>query len=796
MHALAIAALAGTIQVDRLIVHPARIRLDGPRDAHRLLVIGIDTDGLAHDLGTVATIDARGTGELSIDGTAVRPMRDGDLTLVVDAGGRSVEVPVSVTGASAPIRNESFRLDVLPVLTWAGCSTGPCHGSARGQDGFHLSLFGFDPAADLHAILREQPLRRVDLARPSESLLLRKATGEVSHTGGALLDPTDVRLATVRRWLEQGAQDDPPGVPSVVSVGIAPEELTLAAGTALRIGVTATYSDGTDRDVTSLATMSSSAADTVSITGEGLMTAHRPGEAHVLARFAGLAVGTSLVVVDPAAKPAPVTDAGGTWIDAFVDAKLRRMRIPASPRCTDEEFLRRATIDLVGLLPTPAEHAAFVADPSPDKRRRLVDGLVARPEFTDIWVMKWSERLGIRSNNDVSAKATLLYATWLRQQLASGVPIDRVVRSILSSEGGTFDSPATNFYQLERDPLKLAENVAQAFVGTRLQCAQCHNHPFDRWTMDDYYGHAAFFAQVGRKPGEDPRETVVFNAGSGETRHPVGGRVVAPKFLGGPPMPAGSDRRKAFAEWLTAPDNPMFARNVANFVWAHFLGEGLVEPVDDVRASNPASNEPLLAGLAARLVADGFDVRQLVRAICASEAYQRSTKVVDGNAADTRNLARARIRRIRAECLLDCISMVTGTQDKFDGLPLGARAVRIADGSTSTYFLTTFGRARRETVCTCEVSMEPSLSQALNLINGDTVAGKVKAGGVVARALASGETPSAVLDRLFIATLTRLPRDEERSAILAEVATAPSAQEGLEDAFWAILNSREFIFNH
>jgi hypothetical protein len=571
------------------------------------------------------------------------------------------------------------------------------------------------------------------------------------------------------------------------------------------MGVRARYSDGTDRDVTALATMWSSNDYAATIDAGGVVSALHPGETHVLARHDACTVGAGAIVVDGAApiplraarEDAPGSTEGSRAIDAAVDEKLRRLRVTPSERCTDEEFLRRVTLDLCGTLPTPEECRRFRADEAPDRRRRLVDELLGRKEFAEIWVMKWAERLGIRSTLEVSPKAALLYATWLELRVAGRTPIDGIVRELLSAEGGTFDTPATNFYQLERDPMKLAENVAQAFLGTRIQCAQCHNHPFDRWTMDDYYGFVAFFAQVARKPGRDPRETVVFDGRGGESTHPIGGRAMPPTFLGGPVADvAGRDRRAALAAWLTAPDNRMFARNVANFVWAHFFHRGIVEPVDDVRASNPPVNEALLDALATSLVRSSFQLEPFVRDICLSETYQRSVRPPAAGASDEANFSRAVPRRIRAEFLLDAISRVTGTKDKFDGLPLGARAIEIADGTTSTYFLSTFGRATRQTVCTCEVRAEPSLSQALHLLNGDTVHEKIRQGNVVRAALGAGAAPGDVLDDLFLRTLARRPSDAERAALLAPIAEGVDPAVALEDALWALCNSREFLFNH
>lgn len=697
----------------------------------------------------------------------------------------------------------SFRNDILPILSHASCATGACHGSARGQDGFHLSLFGFDADGDERAILRELPGRRVNLSEPERSLLYTKAIGAVPHTGGQRFTAEDPRAKTLLAWLAAGAPSDPPTLPKLAGIELAPASITLALDQPMptSVKVTARYSDGSTRDVTGVTTLFSTNDFAAKVAPDGAVSPSHPGEAEVIARFGAFVVGSSVLVTgaaSPAALAASAAESANR-VDQAIDAKLARMGVLASDLATDGEFLRRVSLDLTGLLPTIEEYERFVADPSPDKRLKLVDELMERKEFAEIWVMKWAERLGIRSTLEVSPKAALLYAGWLRSRFAAGAPIDAIVRELVAAEGGTFDTPATNFYQLERDTLKLSENVAQAFLGTRLQCAQCHNHPFDRWTMDDYYGFAAFFPQVARKPAADPRETIIFNGGGGDMKHPVGGAVVPPKFLGGAvPDCSGRDRRAVLAEWLTAPENGMFARNVANFVFAHFFHRGIVDPVDDVRATNPPSNRPLLDALAELLVASKYELKPLVREICSSNAYQRSTKTNATNEGDERNFSHAVVRRVRAEFLLDSISQVTNTRDKFDGLPLGSRAVQIADGTTSSYFLTTFGRARRATVCTCEVSMEPSLSQALHLVNGETVHEKIKQGGRVAGELAAGRAPEEVLTRLYVACLSRTPSAEEISALLRQPENAPPVDPRvlLEDAFWALLNSREFVFNH
>jgi len=449
-------------------------------------------------------------------------------------------------------------------------------------------------------------------------------------------------------------------------------------------------------------------------------------------------------------------------------------------------------------LQKPEEAEAFAKAQSPGKRDALVEQLLARKEFADLWVMKLAELLEIRSrDNRVYPKAAVLYFEWLRDQMLAGIPLDRIVQSLLTASASNFRNPAANYYQMEPDTLKLAENTAQVFMGMRIQCAQCHNHPFDRWTMNDYYGFAAFFSRIGRKPGDDPRESVLFDRNDGEIKNPVTGATMKPKFLGGEtPEIKNESRREALARWLTSADNPYFARNLANLIWAHFLGRGIIDPVDDVRISNPPSNPELLDALARRLVDYQYDFKKLVRDICSSRTYQLSTRPNDSNIADDRNFSRAAIRRIRAEVLLDCISEVTETQDKFSGLPRGARAVQIADGNTANYFLTTFGRASRTTVCSCEVKVDPNLSQALHLLNGDTLQNKIDQGGVIKKFLKAGKTREEILQNLYLRCFSREPSAVELEKLNAFFTPDSDPAQVLSDAFWSLLNAKEFVFNH
>ncbi len=475
--------------------------------------------------------------------------------------------------------------------------------------------------------------------------------------------------------------------------------------------------------------------------------------------------------------------------------KLAKLRVPPSALCSDEEFIRRASIDVIGLLPTVDEYREFISNDSPNKRTEYVERLLARDEFADVWAAKWADLLMLREvNNLMSEKAVLTYYHWLRDEIARGTPLDQIVRQLLDTTGATFEQPAANFYVVERDKNKIAENVAQIFLGIRTQCAQCHNHPFDRWTMDDYYGFQAFFVRVAKKQHEDIRQWIVFEGG-GETRHLVTKQIVKPKFLGGeePEITAGVGRRTVVAEWITSPDNPYFARAAANRIWAHFLGRGIVDPVDDFRVSNPPSNAALLDALASRLIEYEYDFRRLAFDILTSATYQRSSQPVAGNEHDERNFSRATVRRIPAVQLIDCISQVTKSPTKFPRMPLGTRAVETPDNVPSNYFLKTFGRASRETACACETTAEPTLSQALHLLNGDSVHDKINNGKVIESLLQQPQSPREIIETLYVSCLTRMPTTEETEALLAQVNEA-TASADLADIFWALLNSREFLF--
>ena len=753
-----------------LAIYPESITLDHADDFQQVVAIARRADGVTLDVTKLANWQVLGEANVSdamnLSAGKLTATADTEAKLTVEFAGLHAEADV-VARNIATTKPVSYRHDVIPVFLRTGCNSGGCHGSSRGKDGFRLSLFGFDPAGDHHRLTRELATRRLNLALPEESLLLLKATGAVPHTGGKLIEADSVYYEKLHNWISAGVPSDLKGAPTVDSLAIYPPSAAIGTdGQTQKFIAVANYSDGTTRDVTHLALFQSSNDSTAAVDADGLVTSSLAGEAFVMARFDTHTVGSQVLVLATDKAFVPDEEQPANYIDELVNEKLQTLRIHSSQVCNDEEFLRRVTIDIAGRLPTREERDAFITDDYPNKRAKRIDELLEGPEFAQIWTQKWAELLLIRTQvNRVEYKPMYLYWQWLTQQIAADRPLDEMIRELLASSGSTFDTPTTNFYQIEPDTKKIAENVAQSFLGTRIQCAQCHNHPFDRWTMDDYYGFTAFFSQMARKKSDDYREWMVYNRNSGETRHPVDRRVMRPKFLGGEePDTKGRDRRDVLAEWVVSPENPFFSVSVANRVWAHFFGTGIVEPVDDIRISNPPSNPALFNKLGEQLVDYDYQVKKLVRDICNSNTYQRSCDTNESNARDTANFARAHPRRLPAEVLLDCLTQATGKEQRLPNLPPGGRAVEIADGRASTYFLTTFGRAKRETVCACESNAEPTLSQALHLLNGNTVHQRIKQGGLVKQWLDEKKSPEQVIEEIYLRCLSRMPTEGERES--------------------------------
>lgn len=793
--ACALPAWAGT-----LAVYPPDAKLENVRDPQGVVAVWTRDDGVTIDVTQQATVtfSAEGIAEWKNDTGQLLPKADGESQVTFTYEGQAVTIPVAVSNAGADPAM-SFRNDVLPVMFRAGCNAGACHGSASGKNGFALTLFGYGPNNDYYFLTRENRSRRLDVSNPDESLMLTKATGVVAHEGGIVLDAESPMYATIRRWIAEGAVNDPPEVKDLAEIEILPKQVVLeGTGATQKFVVRAKYTDGSDRDVTSLAILGSSDDAILKVDSNGMSTAGERGEVYLMARFGSFAVVSQAVIIPAGAELAWPEDAQPkNYIDEFVFAKLRSLRVAPAALCTDHAFMRRAYLDITGTLPTIAQVEAFLADASPDKRAKLVDELVERPEFANVWAMKWAEVLRVKDvPNILDPKGMHRYNDWLRQAIATNTPMDQLVRELLSAQGGNFTNPAVNFYVIEREPTVIAENVSQVFMGVQLSCAQCHNHPFERWTMNDYYSFSAFFAQVGRKGSTDPREQIIYNAGGGEVKHLHSKQDMAPKFLGGAtPDVAGKDRRAVLAEWLTAPENPWFAKNIANRVWAHYLGAGIIDPPDDVRVTNPPANADLLNELGRKMVEYNYDLKRLVRDICNSYTYQMSTQARAPEYADTRNFAVARIRRLTAEQMLEALAKATATDVKFAGLPVGSQATQVTSGGN--YFLNIFGRPSRDSVCTCDRTNEPTLAQSLHLINGDTVNGAITREGSSLDQWIKQELPASdVVRKMYLASVSRPPSEEETTRLTAYVDAAEDKTAALQDAFWTVLNSKEFMFNH
>jgi len=784
-----------------LRIAPAEISI-GPRSPdQRVVITHIDDTGFSHDVTAKASVAVADPGLLSWKSGSLHSEAKsaaGDTTITASFQGLSAHAKVRAIPAQPT--EVSFDTEVVPILMRYGCSSGGCHGATRGKQGFRLSLFGYDPDIDHFRLTREFVNRRINLADPDDSLLLKKAANTVPHGGGRKLAADDPNFARLRQWIAEGATQEPATAPKITGVQVFPEEITLGPdGQTHAIIVIGHFPDGTRRDITHLSILESSDPAVASIDAAGTITSRKRGEAFVSVRLPAFITGVRVDVV-------PDQPVSGDYpepfnaIDELVMARLKKLRILPSGVCDDRTFIRRVFIDTIGILPTREEVADFVADQSPDKRAALVDRLLAREEFVDLWTMKWMERLQARSIVSASAsyqKATIHYNRWMREQIAAGVPMNRIFHALIASSGGWISDPATNFFR-ERDPKVLMENMSQLFLGARVQCAQCHNHPFDRWTQNDYYNFAAFFARVNQKGMEDPMDMFIYESAAGEMLHPVSKKSMEPRFLGGEAPPtAERDRRIVLANWLTSDDNTLVARNIANIYWQHFFGMGIIDPVDDARVSNPPSNPALLDALADRLRKSGFDQKALIREILSSRTYQLSATPNETNAADRRNYSRCLPRRPSAEVVWDTITQVTGSRPAFYMERPDTRAVQINDGGVSNTFLTTFGRSSRNTPCTCEAKIQPTLAQALELINGDTVSQAIERGGRMRDWLASEGSPQAAARRIFQEALARDPTDVELRAFDERLAASPDQPvQALEDTCWAVLNSAEFLFNH
>jgi hypothetical protein len=793
-----------------LVVYPAKVKLVGPRDEQRLVVLGVWADGRKFDLTRTATVSTANAKVATVEKGTVRPGGDGNTTLAVEAAGARASVPVVVEKFAADIP-VSFSREIQPILTKAGCNSGACHGASLGRGGFRLSLFGFDPAFDFTQIVQSNEGRRVVPHDPERSILLAKPSLVMEHGGGERLKQHGRDYTRIRQWLEDGAPAPIPanpnrkvgGDPEVTKLEVFPASRVMVPGEEQQLAVTAVWSDGRREDVTATAQFDALNDSVAGVTPAGLVTAKKAGETHVMIRFCGQATISSVTL--PYAKVANYPNfPANNFIDQKLVAKWRDLGLTPSPLCDDEEFLRRLYLDAIGTLPTPDEVRAFLADKSPDRRAKAIDKVLDRGEFTDWWALKWGDLLRI-NRTALEEKGMWSFHNWVRSQVRDNVPMDAFVRDIVTAEGSTFIDGPANFFRIGRTADDWAETTSQLFLGVRIGCAKCHHHPFEKWSQDDYYGLSAFFSRMGTKNSQEfgifGRETVIFIRATGEATHPRKRVVMKPMPLDGDAKQSYDDefdRRKKLADWLVAPTNRMFAKNLANRFWGYTMGRGLVEPLDDMRATNPASNPELLDALADDLVKAKFDLKHLLRTIFNSRAYQLSAEVTDGNRADAANthFTRRTVRRLSAEQLADAVDFATGTREKYQGLPLGTRAIQLPDSEVQSYLMDTFGRPARQVLCECERTGVPNIAQAMHLLNGATLNRKiVDPKGRVEKLIAAKTPLPKAIEELYLATWSRLPSADEAKKAEGWVKSAPNLKEGLQDLLWVLTNSREFLFN-
>jgi hypothetical protein len=799
---------------------PAEVRMTGPDASQRLLVEYVEggtfrgpvTDDVHWSTSDESVADVR-------DGIII-PRRNGEAILTAVVNQQTSTCRVEVIGFDTPLDWE-FRRHVLPLISKAGCNSGACHGALAGKGGFKLSLRGYDPGGDHFAITRQARGRRIELSDPGRSLLLAKPTTAIPHKGGLRIDVGSKDYRVLADWITQGATAPSANDPTLERLEVLPQVTALEVGQEQPLLIRATYSDDRQEDVSQWARFTSTNESVAKVNDEGVITVVGHGEGAVVAWFSSQIVLSRIVVPYPNQIDARelASSPRRNFIDDLVLSQLQRLRLRPSPRSTDAEFLRRVYLDVIGTLPTQDEVIAFLDDTSPDKRDRLIDQLLARSEYVDYWTYKWSDMLLVNGRR-LRPLAMKAYYQWIRAHVADNTPWDEFVRGIITATGETEANGATNFFSLHQSPEDMTENVCQAFLSLSIGCAKCHNHPLEKWTNDQYYAMASHFARVRAKGwGGDGRNgdglRTLFLSNEGELVQPRTGKPQPPTPLDGDPLSFTDegDRREHLAAWLTDPENPYFARAIANRIWANFFGIGIVNPVDDLRASNPATNEPLLSALADCLVERDFDLKSLMKTILQSETYQRTSNSLPENKDDQLYFSRCFPRRLTAEVLLDAIAQVSEvptefTQIGFDGAdfqdtqdyPLGTRSIQLFDSAVVSNFLKTFGRNERDITCECERSNTPSIVQVLHINNGVTINDRLSSEqSCVAKAIDRDvENAAAMVREAYLKALSRTPTAPESASLTAMLTAVPATdrRELLEDLYWSLLSSREFLFNH
>jgi hypothetical protein len=784
-------------------VIPESFALTGPRDGRQLLVSTRGKDGREQDLtrGAHYRVEPPGVAEADVHGY-VRAVGEGSATIIVAAAGRVILARVEVRDCkkAPPVH---FSHDVVPLLTRYGCNAGGCHGKASGQNGFKLSLFGFDPSFDFDAIAREGRGRRVFPAAPDASLILLKPAGRLPHGGGKLFEPGSETYHTLRTWIVQGMPRGNADAPTLKALEVLPRKRSLDRRAKQQIAVLARYSDGSARDVTRLAQYQSNEAVVAAVESDGLVrTADSAGQAAIMARYSGLVATFKVTVPLAASGAAAFHFPESNYIDKLAAAAWRALGLVPSGLCTESEFLRRLSLDTRGKLPTLDETRAFVADGRADKRARLIDQFLEGPDYAAFFALRYSAILRNSTTQGGSEAAAYAFHAWLRDMFARNRPYDELVRGIVTASGQWQDAPAVNWYwQMSEDPLhQPVGDTAQIFLGLRLQCARCHHHPYERWGQDDYFGLAGFFAKLTRKDFDGEPVFFAGRALATSEANPRTGKPLEPKLLDGEVLkiPPEEDPRHQLVDWMVGPENPFFAKAFCNRTWGHLMGRGLVEPVDDLRETNPPSNPELLDALAADFRAHKFDIKHLIKTIASSRTYQLSALPNQTNAHDQQSFSRYYARRLPAEVLLDAVDSVCGTETAFDKVQKKSRAVDLPHNGFSSYFLDIFNRPARTSACECaRVRGSASLSQVLHLANSPEIEDKIAAeSGRIAR-LAKEKAPFAqAVGELYLVALSRAPTASEQQAAEACRKSRENPRRALEDLMWALLNSREFVFNH
>ena len=799
-------------KIETLTLSPARIVLTPGSASHGVAVSARSRDGFEWDVTSIARFAAPTDApfQIGVYGS-VSAQRSGKGRLKTHFAGRSAEIEIEVLGGNTNALSDtqstpiSFVRDVLPALSKAGCNAGSCHAKPEGQNGFKLSVFSYDPQNDFTEIVREDRGRRVFPAAPEESLILKKPSGQLPHEGGIRMDRNSPTYALVVRWIRDGLVFSQPNEPVLESIEVFPKERRYRKGASQPLLVQARYSDTTTRDITGLAAFASNDKEIVRVDESGrLSMGQLSGQGVVVARYMGFVADSQVLIPADSLFPESVyaTLPRQNFIDDLAYTQFQRLGLFPSDLCTDEEFLRRSKLDVLGLLPTAEEARAFAADTTADKRSRWTEKLLGDPAYGDFWANKWADLL--RPNPDrVGVKSIFTLDQWLRSSFRENKPYDQFVREILTAEGMNHREGPAVIYRDRREPADLTTMFSQLFLGTRLECAKCHHHPNEKWAQEDFYQFAAYFAPLKQKgaglspPISAGMETFYFSPG-GEVRHPVSGKVMTPKAPDGPALKTSTaDPRTSLADWLTAPDNPFFAKAAANRVWAAFFGRGLVEPVDDFRISNPCVNPALLTALAEDFVRSRYNLKALMRTLLSSRLYQLSSTPNTSNLTDTRNFSRAYRRRLSAEVMLDAVTDVTGVPDSFAAMPPGTRAMQTWSYKIDSQFLDAFGRPNSSSDCPCERDSHMSVVQSLHMMHSKGLQAKLSSPQGRARELAiSPRPPADIIQELYWITLSRAPVETEaRKALEAYLAPGATRQSATEDVLWALLNSAEFVFN-